>query len=199
MPKEHPLRRIKQLADAALAELSPLFDEMYSAVGTAVDPARAAAEGLAADGAVHGAQRAACSASSSTTTCCSAGSWTWTWTSRASTTRPSRATARGCWSTTWRASSSARWSRRRARCKLLSDEHFTVDGTLIEAWASLKSFKRKDAGTERAARRSGQPDGELPRRAPLQRDASIDDRSRGEAGARRARAKRRSCVTRPTR
>ena len=27
---------------------------------------------------------------------------------------------------------------------VLSDEHFTVDGTLIEAWASLKSFKRKD-------------------------------------------------------
>ena len=27
----------------------------------------------------------------------------------------------------------------------LSDEHFTVDGTLIEAWASLKSFKQKDA------------------------------------------------------
>jgi hypothetical protein len=26
---------------------------------------------------------------------------------------------------------------------LLSNEHFTVDGTLIEAWASLKSFKRK--------------------------------------------------------
>lgn len=27
--------------------------------------------------------------------------------------------------------------------KLLSDEHFTVDGTLIEAWASLKSFQKK--------------------------------------------------------
>jgi len=27
---------------------------------------------------------------------------------------------------------------------LLSDEHFTVDGTLIEAWASHKSFRRKD-------------------------------------------------------
>jgi transposase len=27
---------------------------------------------------------------------------------------------------------------------LTSDEHFTVDGTLIEAWASLKSFHRKD-------------------------------------------------------
>jgi len=28
---------------------------------------------------------------------------------------------------------------------LLSDEHFTVDGTLIEAWAGQKSFQRKDA------------------------------------------------------
>ena len=28
--------------------------------------------------------------------------------------------------------------------KLLSDEHFTVDGTLIEAWAGQKSFRRKD-------------------------------------------------------
>jgi transposase len=28
--------------------------------------------------------------------------------------------------------------------RLLSDEHFTVDGTLIESWASLKSLKRKD-------------------------------------------------------
>ena len=27
---------------------------------------------------------------------------------------------------------------------LLSDEHFSVDGTLIEAWASQKSFRPKD-------------------------------------------------------
>ena len=27
---------------------------------------------------------------------------------------------------------------------LLSNEHFSVDGTLIEAWASLKSFRPKD-------------------------------------------------------
>jgi transposase len=33
-----------------------------------------------------------------------------------------------------------------AEAGLLSDEHFTVDGTLLEAWASLKSFRRKDAG-----------------------------------------------------
>lgn len=31
---------------------------------------------------------------------------------------------------------------------LLSDEHFTVDGTLIEAWASQKSFKRKDGSDQ---------------------------------------------------
>jgi transposase len=29
---------------------------------------------------------------------------------------------------------------------LLSDEHFTVDGTLLEAWAGLKSFRQKDEG-----------------------------------------------------
>ena len=29
--------------------------------------------------------------------------------------------------------------------ELLSEEHFTVDGTLLEAWASQKSFQRKDA------------------------------------------------------
>jgi transposase len=31
---------------------------------------------------------------------------------------------------------------------LTSDEHFTVDGTLIEAWASLKSFQRKDENNQ---------------------------------------------------
>ena len=33
--------------------------------------------------------------------------------------------------------------------QLLSTEHFTVDGTLIEAWASLKSFKPKGASRPR--------------------------------------------------
>jgi transposase len=32
--------------------------------------------------------------------------------------------------------------------RLLSDDHFSVDGTLIEAWASLKSFRPKDGGGE---------------------------------------------------
>lgn len=33
---------------------------------------------------------------------------------------------------------------RAERAGLLSKEHFTVDGTLIEAWASMKSFRPKD-------------------------------------------------------
>ena len=41
-----------------------------------------------------------------------------------------------------------------ARKNLTSDEHFTVDGTLIEAWASLKSFQRKDQKND-ATRGSG--------------------------------------------
>jgi len=32
--------------------------------------------------------------------------------------------------------------------RLLSTDHFSVDGTLIEAWASMKSFRRKDGSDE---------------------------------------------------
>src|SRR5246127_2494512 len=33
---------------------------------------------------------------------------------------------------------------RARKAGLVSDEHFSVDGTLLEAWASLKSFRPKD-------------------------------------------------------
>ena len=32
--------------------------------------------------------------------------------------------------------------------RFLSDEHFSVDGTLVEAWTSLKSFRAKDGSDE---------------------------------------------------
>jgi transposase len=42
---------------------------------------------------------------------------------------------------------------------LLSDEHFSVDGTLIEAWASMKSFRARDGGDEPpSAGRNGERD-----------------------------------------
>ena len=34
------------------------------------------------------------------------------------------------------------------RRKLLSEDHFTVDGTLLEAWASLKSFRPRDGDAD---------------------------------------------------
>jgi transposase len=42
--------------------------------------------------------------------------------------------------------------------QLLSDEHFTVDGTLIEAWASLKSFRPKDDGDLPNAQKNRNPE-----------------------------------------
>jgi hypothetical protein len=42
---------------------------------------------------------------------------------------------------------------------LLSDDHFSVDGTLIEAWASIKSFRPKDgSGQPPAPSRNGERD-----------------------------------------
>ena len=38
----------------------------------------------------------------------------------------------------------------------LSDEHFTVDGTLIEAWASQKSFQKKEGGDDQPGRFRGE-------------------------------------------
>jgi transposase len=41
--------------------------------------------------------------------------------------------------------------------QLTSDEHFTVDGTLLEAWASLKSFKRVEGETGSPSDDPGNP------------------------------------------
>lgn len=38
--------------------------------------------------------------------------------------------------------------------RLLSSDHFSVDGTLIEAWASIKSFRRKD-GSDKVSQGPG--------------------------------------------
>jgi IS5 family transposase len=43
--------------------------------------------------------------------------------------------------------------------ELLSDEHFTVDGTLIEAWAGIKSFKKKEDSASPPTPPSAPPSG----------------------------------------
>ena len=67
--------------------------------------------------------------------------------------------------------------RRAKEGRLISAEHFTVDGTLIEAWASVKSFKKKGDSNdgppdnlvrlnEAAARIAAQPDNPHPSPRP---------------------------------
>jgi transposase len=69
---------------------------------------------------------------------------------------------------------------------LLSDDHFSVDGTLIEAWASMKSFRPKDGSGEPpmpggaiACPGEGRGRARLSRREAQQPDACLDHRSRG--------------------
>ena len=64
--------------------------------------------------------------------------------------------------------------------RLLSTEHFSVDGTLIEAWASMKSFRPKDGSGEPPAHRAQRRE-RLPRPEPQQRDPREHHRSRREA------------------
>ena len=68
--------------------------------------------------------------------------------------------------------------------RYMSSEHFSVDGTLLEAWASHKSFKPKNAElppSGGADRRGAQRRGGLARPETIERHAPVDDRSRGAA------------------
>lgn len=56
---------------------------------------------------------------------------------------PSAPTARACSTKSWHVF--FEWVRHCAEwARLIGDEHFSVDGPLVEAWGSQKSFKRKD-------------------------------------------------------
>ena len=67
---------------------------------------------------------------------------------RSGITRPSRRIATACWRIRWWKAclpKSCAWPIARG---LLSKEHFSVDGTLIQAWASQKSFRPKDGSDD---------------------------------------------------
>ena len=76
---------------------------------------------------------------------------------------------------------------------LLSEEHFTVDGTLIEAWASQKSFQPKDARSRRRTTRAIPASTSAARSGRTRRTSPRPIRRRG-CFARRAGTKR-SCAT----
>ncbi len=84
------------------------------------------------------------SASSWTTTCSSGGSWTWTWSASFVPTVFTKNRERLIEHDVARQFFAQVVAQARG-AGLMSDDHFTVDGTLIEAWASQKkSFRRKD-------------------------------------------------------
>jgi len=145
VPSDHPIRRIKPLAEAALKELSPLLEQMYSEVGRpSIPPERLLKASLLMALHTVRSERMLCEQLDY--------NLLFRWFLDMNWDEPGF--------------DHSSFTRNRARLlehdvageffrivveqaralKLTSDEHFTVDGTLIEAWASLKSFKRKDGG-----------------------------------------------------
>lgn len=59
--------------------------------------------------------------------------------------------------------------------RFLSDDHFSVDGTLVEAWASLKSFRAKDgSGEPPSPGRNGERDFHGEKRANATHQSTTD-------------------------
>lgn len=151
VPTDHPLRRVKTLADAALKELSPAFDEMYAAGGRdSVPPERLLKSSLLMAFYTVRSERLFCEQLGYNLL------FRW-FLDMDMVEEPF---------------DHSTFSKNRARlmqhdvaklffgqvvsqaqqARLMSSEHFSVDGTLIDAWASLKSFQPKDADAERKAR-----------------------------------------------
>jgi transposase len=142
VPQEHPIRRIKRLADHALKQLDAVFDEMYSANGRpSIPPERLLkAQLLIALYSVR-SERQFCERLDYDLLFrffldmgLDDPSWDATVFTKNRDRLVEHEVARLFFEEVVRQARQA---------DLLSREHFTVDGTLIEAWASLKSFKRK--------------------------------------------------------
>ena len=143
VPRDHPLRRIKAVADAALERLSPEFDRMYARVGRAsVPPERLLKASLLIALYSVRSERAFCEELEYNLL------YRWfldmdlmerSFDATVFTKNRQRLmdhdVGRALFDeVVWAADGEG----------LLSDEHFSVDGTLIEAAASLKSFRPKE-------------------------------------------------------
>ena len=143
VPANHPLRVIKRFAEGALTELSPVFDRMYAAGGRpSIPPERLLKASLLISLYSVRSERAFCEELDF--------HLLYRWFLDMSLMEPS-------FDPTVFTKNRQRLLRHDVARQffdevvlqadglgLLSDEHFTVDGTLIEAAASLKSFRPKD-------------------------------------------------------
>jgi transposase len=64
--------------------------------------------------------------------------------------------------------------------RFMSDEHFTVDGTLIQAWASQKSFRKKDGSDDDGANFHGQKRSNETHESTTDPDARLYKKSYGK-------------------
>lgn len=147
VPEDHPLRAIKRRVDAVLKKLSPLFDDLYEELGRPSIPPEQLLKARVLT--------ALYSVRSERLFCEQLGyNLLWLW-------FLDREFAEGSFDHSIFAKNYDRvLSADVARLFFLevydlsrqegwtSNEHFTADGTLIESWASLKSFVRKDGGDD---------------------------------------------------
>ncbi len=143
IPATHPLRRIKQHADAMLAAMSPRFDAMYSRTGRpSIPPERLLKAHVLMALFTIRSERRLCEELEFNFL------YRWfldmhadepVWDSSTFTYARERLFAHEI--AREFLSTSAEYAKDN---DLASDEHFSVDGTLIEAWASMKSFRKKD-------------------------------------------------------
>src|SRR5213594_901747 len=144
IPADHPLRRMRPMVDGLLQELSPRFDELYSRVGRpSIAPEKLLRALLLQVLYTIRSERLLMEQLDYNLL------FRWfvglemddpVWNATVFTKNRERLLAgeiaRGFFD---RVVAQAR------ERGLLSDEHFTVDGTLVEAWASLKSFQGQEA------------------------------------------------------
>jgi transposase len=148
VPVAHPLRGIKRRVDAVLQKLSPLFDPLYAQTGTASIPPEQLlkARVLMALYTVR-SERLFCEQLAYNLLWLwfldrefSEGSFDHSTFSKNQERVLSADVAKLFFAEVYDLSRQENWT---------SDTHFTADGTLIESWASLKSFVRKDGGDKK--------------------------------------------------
>ena len=143
VPADHPIRRIKPLVEAVLARLSPLFDEMYARRGRpSIPPEHLLKASLLIALFSVRSERQFCERLQY--------DLLFKWFLDLNVGDPSfdpttfsknrERLLRHAVADAFFAEVVAEAKRRR----LLSADHFTVDGTLLEAWASLKSYRPRD-------------------------------------------------------
>jgi transposase len=143
VPADHPIRKIKELADRELENLSPVFDKMYSEEGRPSIPPETLLKSCLLI--------ALFSVRSERQFCEQLGyNLLFRWfLDQTLNDEPfdhtvfAKNKARMLESDVARKFFDGIVSQAK-KAQLLSAEHFTVDGTLIEAWASIKSFRPKD-------------------------------------------------------